>query len=66
MASHQDRVRRNYHTIEMVEHEAPHGFEQTISIQITRMEIATRMSKRDLEDYVLRKIQNQIRKDYKP
>jgi hypothetical protein len=65
MPSHQDRVRRAYHDIEIVDYQNLKGYEQLITISITRMDIATQMSQRDLRYLVLKKIDEGIKKGYR-
>lgn len=64
MPSHQDRVRRNYHTIQLREWDNPGSYEQRVEISITRMEMASAMTRRDLEQLVLQRIRQGIHEQY--
>jgi hypothetical protein len=60
MPSHPDRVRRNYHDIKIGKVVSYHDFTDTITIKISKLEIATKMHSRDLRDLVIRRIEQGI------
>ncbi len=65
MPSHPDRVRRSYHEINIGEYHMPMENEQMIYIRISRMQIASCMSKREIEHNILRSIRLGIFEQYK-
>lgn len=64
MPSHQDRVRRAYHDIKITEVDQPRTNDTLIQINISRMKIATAMSKRDVQYMVMKLIRDGINKGY--
>lgn len=65
MPSHPDRVRRNYHDIHIEKYEIPAANEQVIYIKITRRQIASAMTKEEIEYSVLRSIHLGIFEQYR-
>lgn len=61
MPSHPDRVRRSYHKIMMNETDDMRTNNKIITIQISKQEMATWMSAREIEHNVIRAIRNGIR-----
>lgn len=63
--SHQERVKRNYHTIEIAENHDARLDEQVVEVRITRQLIASQMSKRSVLDeihkFILKTIGHQYR-----
>lgn len=56
MPCHADRVRRNYHDVEVREVERPAAMETLVVIHISRQAIASCLSPREVEHEVLRRI----------
>jgi hypothetical protein len=61
MPCHPDRVRRNYHKIVMNEIEDVITNDIVVTIRVSKREIASAMSAREVEHNVWRAIQNGIR-----
>lgn len=61
MPSHQERVRRNYHTIVLREAADPPTGDMLIQIRVTKAEIASCMRTDEIERTVLRAVQRGIR-----
>jgi hypothetical protein len=64
MPSHPDRVRRSYHESTIIEHGNPMRNEQIITIIITKMEMASCMTKRAVKTWILSKIMKGIDTQY--
>lgn len=64
MPSHPDRVRRNYHDIILNTYEIVRTNEQIININITKHEIASIMSKYEMERHILSLIRKGIQEQY--
>ena len=60
MPSHPERVRRNYHKIEIVEFDQIKTDDKVISISISKRDIASAMSAREIEHNVFRIIRQGI------
>ena len=65
MPSHPERVRRSYHDIKIIELENIPANKILITIPISRLEIATAMTKKELEYNVIRLIKKGIQEQYK-
>lgn len=60
MPCHSDRVRRNYHKIILGSNNDHANNEQIISIRITKLQIATKMSKTEVVREIFRSVRNGI------
>lgn len=60
MPSHPDRVRRNYHEIKIGEKRSIIDDEDIIYIKVTKKEIASAMSAREIFNSIVRAIRNGI------
>lgn len=65
MPSHPDRVRRNYHDIEIREYHDIPGNIQVVTIRISKADIASTMSQQDLQYLVYKKTKFEIESQYK-
>lgn len=65
MPPHPDRVRRNYHNIIISEHEDLTGYEQIITVRISRIEIASLMTKNEMKYMINQKISKCIDSQYR-
>lgn len=65
MPSHPDRVRRNYHTIEIIEESPAQYYESNIHIKISKLDIASCMSKREVKVMVFKYIDKGIDNQYR-
>ena len=64
MPSHADRVRRNYHNIKICETKDVQNNAHVIQVIITRLDIASKMSVREVEYEVWRLVQKGIIEQY--
>ncbi len=64
MPSHPDRVRANYTSIILEEHNDFRTYEQIIQIRISRIEIASALSKREILQKIIMLIKNGVTKYY--
>ncbi len=65
MPSHPERVRRSYHEIKMHEYEDIQTNDKMLTIRVSKAEIATAMTAREIEHNVWRAIRNGIRLRWK-
>lgn len=60
MPSHPERVRRNYHNVKIVKLFRPQNNDTEFLIHITRRDIASVMSKYEVERMIWNKIRNEL------
>lgn len=60
MPSHPERVRRNYHDVKITELFRPQSNDTEFLIHITRADIASVMSKYEVERMIWNKIRNEL------
>lgn len=65
MPSHPDRVRANYHKVILVEMIEPQTDSQLIQLRITKADIASQMSKKELKNAIWNKIMKEIDISYR-
>ena len=64
MPSHPERVRRNYHEVLLLTTDAHWSDSWDIMLKISRAEIASTLSARELKRWILRRIEQAIDRDY--
>ena len=65
MPSHPDRVRRNYHNIIIEEYHDLTGYEQTIIVKISRIDIASLMTRNEIKHMIGQKLSDSIDSQYR-
>jgi hypothetical protein len=65
LPSHPDRVRRNYHDVNLIEYDNICENKQEIKISITKTDIASRMGKWEIVRHIEKLISQAVIKQYK-